>query len=80
MAAGRTIYSGEVMVGSPSDGRVSVYRGAARTDHGLRSGVRGFIPLGHQGFELRLRWRRGGSHLQQARRLAVVLPVCSAAP
>jgi Flp pilus assembly secretin CpaC len=30
--AGRTVYAGEVMVGSPNNGRVSVYRGAARTD------------------------------------------------
>lgn len=31
-AAGRTLYAGEVLVGSPSGGRVSVYRGQARTD------------------------------------------------
>ncbi len=31
-SAGRTVYSGEVLVGSPNNGRVSVYRGAARTD------------------------------------------------
>ena len=30
--AGRTVYSNEVLVGSPANGRVSVYRGAARTD------------------------------------------------
>ena len=30
--AGRTVYSNEVMVGSPNNGRVSIYRGAARTD------------------------------------------------
>ena len=30
--AGRTVYSNEVLVGSPNNGRVSVYRGAARTD------------------------------------------------
>lgn len=29
---GRTLYSGEVLVGSPSAGRVSVYRGGDRTD------------------------------------------------
>jgi len=30
--AGRTIYAGEIMVGTPGSGRVSVYRGAERTD------------------------------------------------
>ncbi len=30
--AGRTVYAGEILVGSPNNGRVSVYRGAARTD------------------------------------------------
>jgi Pilus formation protein N terminal region len=29
---GRTLYSGEVLVGGVNDGRVSVYRGADRTD------------------------------------------------
>ena len=31
-AAGRTLYAGEIVVGSPNVGRVSVYRGQARTD------------------------------------------------
>jgi Flp pilus assembly secretin CpaC len=30
--AGRTLYQGEVIVAAPESGRVSVYRGAARTD------------------------------------------------
>lgn len=30
--AGRTVYANEILVGSPTSGRVSVYRGAARTD------------------------------------------------
>ncbi len=30
--AGRTVYEGEVVVGTPSSGRVSVYRGSDRTD------------------------------------------------
>ena len=30
--AGRTIYAGEILVGTPGGGRVSVYRGAERTD------------------------------------------------
>jgi len=30
--AGRTIYAGEIMVGTPGGGRVSVYRGSERTD------------------------------------------------
>ncbi len=30
--AGRTLYAGEIMVGTPGGGRVSVYRGAERTD------------------------------------------------
>lgn len=30
--AGRTLYSGEVLVGGPTNGQVSVYRGADRTD------------------------------------------------
>ncbi|MFV4677402.1 hypothetical protein ACNJU9_21550, partial [Mycobacterium tuberculosis] len=30
--AGRPLYSGEVTVTSPNAGRVSIYRGAARTD------------------------------------------------
>lgn len=30
--AGRTLYSGEILVGSPNSGRVSVYRGQAKTD------------------------------------------------
>lgn len=29
---GRTVYSADVVVGAPSTGRVSVYRGSARTD------------------------------------------------
>jgi len=31
-AGGRTLYAGEIMVGTPGGGRVSVYRGAERTD------------------------------------------------
>lgn len=31
-AAGRTLYAGEVLVGSPNGGRVSIYRGQAKTD------------------------------------------------
>ena len=31
-AAGRTLFAGDVMVGAPNSGRVSVYRGSARTD------------------------------------------------
>ncbi len=31
-AAGRTLYAGEIMVGTPGGGRVSIYRGAERTD------------------------------------------------
>ncbi len=30
--AGRTIYAGEIMVGTPGGGRVSIYRGNERTD------------------------------------------------
>lgn len=30
--AGRTLFSGDIMVGAPNTGRVSVYRGSARTD------------------------------------------------
>jgi hypothetical protein len=30
--AGRTLYAGEIMVGTPGGGRVSIYRGAERTD------------------------------------------------
>jgi hypothetical protein len=31
-AAGRTLYAGDILVGSPNGGRVTVYRGQARTD------------------------------------------------